>query len=161
MATITCKADALAAYHVSEEQVAKVSLQKDCAIVKSATVEGVEYKVVYNKEHKVLQCLPYNGGQVCGASASGKGCWHKRAALAAIAINRVEAKARAAFMAECKEQEASRPAAEVAEQSQIARLIGQGVDRETAERITYAKPRPGSGKGKRLDFDPTFSLLKK
>jgi hypothetical protein len=161
MATITCKADALAAYHVSEEQISKVTLQQDCAIVKSATVKGVEYKVVYNKEHKVLQCLPYNSSHVCGASASGKGCWHKRATLAAIAINRLQAKERSARDAEIKEALASRTPQEIEEQRHIQEVIGQGVPSDEAFRVVTAKPQKGSGKGKPLNYDPSFSLLKK
>ncbi len=150
-ATITSKADALTSYRVSEEQVNRVILREHDAIVASQTTEGVGYTVEYNPQFKVLQCsCPAEGG-----------CWHKRATLAAIAIKRVAAKERAARIAEEKEAEATRPASEVAEQSAIEELVRMGTDRETATRIILAKPYKGSGKGKRLDFDPSFSLLKK
>ncbi len=45
-----------------------------------------------------------------------------------------------------KREEATRPAAEVAEQSRIESLIGQGYGREEATRIVYAKPAPRTGK---------------
>lgn len=51
-------------------------------IVESASDPGTEYKVIWNRERKCLQCLPHNGKR-CPASAHGLPCWHKRAAAAA------------------------------------------------------------------------------
>lgn len=159
MTQITTRADALTSYVVTAEQVSKCTPVQDGTtgewfyIVESSKGD-TEYRVRYNREYKKLTCT-------CKSGQEGNGCWHRRASLASIAIDRVEAKARAAFRAECKETEASRPAAESEEQATIARLVGQGVPTDEAIRVVYAKPKKGSGRGKRLNYDPTFSLLKK
>jgi hypothetical protein len=54
-------------------------------------VPGQEYKIIWNHEHRCMQCLPFNDGPVCKASESGKGCWHRRAALAVLELEKAEA----------------------------------------------------------------------
>lgn len=137
--TINTREDALASYRVSPEQVAKCTPVQDGAtgqwfyIVESATEAGKEYRVEYNRVFKKLTCT-------CPAGIEGfSGCWHRRASLAAVAIDRVQAKERAARIAEAKEVEATRPAEESAEQAEIERLVAQGHDRAEATRVIYAK----------------------
>ena len=143
MTTINTRADALSAYHVTAEQLSKVQAVQDGAtgqwfyLAESSSKPGVEYKVVYNAEVKALQCLPFNDGPVCEASAAGIGCWHKRASLAAHAIYRLEQRQMRAQ--ETQEVEAVRPVEESAEQSEIERLVAQGRDRAEATRVIYAK----------------------
>lgn len=55
---------------------------------------------------------------------------------------------------------AERTPEEIEEQRRIQELIGQGIDSATAFRVVTAKPRKGSGRGKRLNYDPSFCLLK-
>jgi hypothetical protein len=141
MTKINTTADALDSYKVTSEQIAKVTLEGKGASVKSAHTDE-EYRV----EYKVLTCT-------CRAGQEGKGCWHRRACLAKLAILRVQKR-------ESVEAENNRPAEEVAAESRIEELVRQGHDRATAERVVTAKPKPGSGKGKRLNYDPSFSLLK-
>src|SRR5947208_3644473 len=51
-------------------------------LVESISEPGTYYKVIYNREYRVIQCLPHNG-RVCPASAAGCTCWHRKAAVAA------------------------------------------------------------------------------
>jgi len=82
-------------FNVTEAQVSAAHRICDLAahiifyIVESATTPGVEYKVVYNRSLKALQCLPFTG-EPCKASVNGQGCWHKRAACAAAAEFKAE-----------------------------------------------------------------------
>jgi hypothetical protein len=137
--------DTLTENRVTSEQIAKVALSNGGAKVASQTTDE-EYRVTYNATYNVLSCN-------CKAGQEGKGCWHKRATLAKLAIMRLQVR-------DSREQEATRPVEEVASEARIEELVRQGVERKTAIRVTLAQPKKGSGKGKRLNYDPSFSLLK-
>lgn len=111
MTTITTRADALTSYHVTEEQIAKVTLESNRTVVQSATTEGVEYFVKYNYSTKHLDCSCPAANPPKDANGfyeyAPRGCWHRRASLAAIALNRLQAKERAARIAEAAAIEAT------------------------------------------------------
>jgi hypothetical protein len=81
-------------YRVSVEQIAAAHRIVDITnhqiffVVESATSDS-EYKVIYNRSLKALQCLPFHG-PACKASENGRPCWHKRAAMAAAAEYKAE-----------------------------------------------------------------------
>lgn len=50
-------------------------------LVESMSEPGTHYKVIYNRQYRVLQCLPHNG-RPCPAAAAGCTCWHRKAAVA-------------------------------------------------------------------------------
>jgi hypothetical protein len=58
-----------------------------CVIVESSSVPGQEYKIIWNSTHKCLQCTAHNG-EACLASTNGKQCYHLRAALALLELER-------------------------------------------------------------------------
>src|SRR5579859_5658230 len=102
IATIDSLENALTAYAVSFEQVSKVTLVESAgkryAIVESQTEAGKEYRVEYNVIFKVLSCN-------CPAGQEGGGCWHRRATLAQLAIDKMETRR---LIDETIAQEASR-----------------------------------------------------
>lgn len=81
-------------FNVTEAQVSAAHRIVDLAahqifyVVESATSDS-EYKVIYNRSLKALQCLPFSG-PACKASENGTPCWHKRAAMAAAAEYKAE-----------------------------------------------------------------------
>src|SRR5690242_12276623 len=86
--------DIYTAYRVTPEQVAACTMIEQTSpthqifyLVQSASDPTTEYKVQYTRE-RGLQCLSWDGGRTCPASAEGIPCWHKRAALCAYAIYR-------------------------------------------------------------------------
>jgi hypothetical protein len=82
-------------YHVTQEQIDACQRWEDCGLnrifytVESQSQPGVYYKVVWNTQFHVLQCLPHTGKH-CEASLKGIPCWHKRAALAAEQLFKAE-----------------------------------------------------------------------
>jgi hypothetical protein len=84
-------------YEVTVEMIAKCARIVDLNarpaqifyLVESATDAGVEYKVIFDRNHKLLTCD-------CKAGRSGVNCWHKRAAVAAAAAFKAEVAARRA-----------------------------------------------------------------
>jgi len=134
--------DAMASYHLTRSQMSKCAAVQNGAtgeyfyLVQSESQPGVEYKVIYNRESKVMQCLPFNG-PVCKASEAGYNCWHKRAAKASHILYLLEI--RKLHEVEIKEAEAQRLPEETEEQALIARLVGEGWNLETATRVAYAK----------------------
>jgi len=114
----------LAAHRVTADQVSKCEKIEQTSpihqifyVVASASQAGVEYKVSYNAERGGLQCQSWNDGPVCLASASGSGCWHRRAAVAAWQIEKLEAyqarvneQARVEATEEYKQEQAERAA---------------------------------------------------
>ena len=92
MATITAvtsQAEALHVYSVTLEQLDAATMivdektQRAFYLVKSASDPEKEYRVTYNTAFSILQCT-------CPAGSEGRGCWHKRAALADWSLYRME-----------------------------------------------------------------------
>jgi SWIM zinc finger len=101
------------------------------------------YEVRFNRHYRRLACT-------CPAGQEGFYCKHRRWVGEAEKEYR-QLKAAAARI------EAERDAAETAEQAQIEAYVRQGIDRETATRIVFAKPAP---KGNAKPYSPkAFSLL--
>ena len=75
----------LAKYKVTESQLARCHRIEDHQLkqvwyaVESATREGVEYKVIFDRKFGKLRCMPFTG-EPCEASLEGTICWHMRAA---------------------------------------------------------------------------------
>lgn len=70
-------------FHVTPEQIDKATRLIDCATgkiyyqVDSQSEPGKAYEVRYNQQYHRMTCT-------CKAGEAGLGCWHRRAALAAI-----------------------------------------------------------------------------
>jgi hypothetical protein len=64
------------------ERVIDVTHHQVFYLVESLSEPGTFYKVIYNHQYRVLQCLPHNG-RACPAAAAGNTCWHRKAAVAA------------------------------------------------------------------------------
>lgn len=105
--------------------------------VESQSNPGTYYKVLYNREHRVLQCTNFEGGPICPASAKGLPCWHKRAAVAA--EEEYKSLKAAEHHAQVRQAECEMTQQEIDEQAHIQRYVGQGVDLETATRVVYAQ----------------------
>lgn len=88
--------NAMEAFHVTREQLQKVQAHLDGPsgawyyLVESQHTPGLLYCVAYNRQFKVLQCLPWQDGQRCPASEAGYGCWHRRASMAVHALFQAE-----------------------------------------------------------------------
>jgi len=110
MATTTDPRELANAYHLTVEQIASAQRFVNAVnnqvfyLVRSQSVPDTDYKVIYNKEYRVLQCLPHNG-QPCPASAAGRGCWHKRAVMAAEVQYKRDRKAERAIEASAQYQQ--------------------------------------------------------
>ena len=130
-------------YNVTEEQIDACTRVIDNATntvfyqVESQSNPGTYYKVVYNREHRVLQCTNFENGPVCPASAKGLPCWHKRAALAA--EEEYKLLKAAEHQAEVRQAASQMTLQEVQEQGQIEAYVRQGIDRGTATRVVYAQ----------------------
>ena len=82
-------------YQVTENQldacsrIVDLNQQQVFYLVQSATTPGVEYKVIFDRKHRVITCD-------CKAGQEGSGCWHKRAALKAAENFKTDVQARIA-----------------------------------------------------------------
>lgn len=129
--------DAMQAFHVTREQLQRVQAHLDGPdgkwyyLVESQSEQGVVYCVAYNREHKVLQCLPWQGGKVCKASESGYGCWHRRASMAVHALFNREMQVIREAKARTEEIEAEMDPRHVL----IGKLVAMGYSPKTAREI--------------------------
>lgn len=133
MANFKTLADILTENNVSFEQASKVTLiesnGKHFAKVESQTTAGTEYTVEYNPLFKVLTCN-------CPAGQEGRGCWHRRATLAQIAIDKMET--RKAIEATRVEVESRKPAGYIRANKRYGGIIdAASQDRSDHERGVF------------------------